>query len=233
MCGARFALGTVAVLGAPVRCQRSLGPLPRRRLGSAATAAAIFILLVSLPLYAADVPILQGNRITVGAKITEPVPQPSDPGFSQASAASSNVQVAQINSIRNTGGFSSVNFTVTGLGVAVVTVTYTNPTTNGARRQYFVVASGVSVVRASRIVMSTGDTIAVPEHETIQANAYVGDDAIPSTAIVSPAVVSDGVQITSQSVGTSFVYIQLQSGSNLPLYEVVIVTVTVPGTLQQ
>jgi len=203
-------------------------------MGEAMAGAAVLALLISSSSWAASIPIVQGNQITVGAMMRQPVPQPSESGFTSVSATSSNPQVVQINGVSNpTAGFSSVRFSVTGVGVAVITVTFSNPATDTLRNRYFVVASSAQVSQASKIVIAIGDTMVVPAPQALQANAYVGSDLNPSTTIASPQVMSDGVQITGQSAGTSFVYIQLQGAGSLPLYEVVIVTVIAPGTVPQ
>jgi len=152
----------------------------------AVASAAVFVLLNSLPLYAADVPIVQGTGITLGAKARQLISPPVERGYTVVSAKSSNPQVVQINGVTLAGGAWGVNFTVMGSGVGVVIVMWKNPTTGKVQMQYFVVASGVRVNGASRIVMSTGDTMPVPAPNALAVKAYALDNREVNPLSINP-----------------------------------------------
>ncbi len=196
----------------------------------AAASAAVFVLLVNQPLYAADVPIVQGTGIALGAKPRQVIAPPAEPGYTVVSAKSSNPQVVQVNGVTLASGGWGVNFTVTGSGVGVVIVMWTNPTTGKVQRQYFVVASGVRVNGASRIVMSTGDTMPVPAPNALAVNAYAFDN--PQASPVVSAQVRSNVEllITGRNKGRSVVQIRFPRDPNgTTHYQIVIVSVVGRG----
>ena len=215
-----------------MRFHHSLNPQFGRRRRGLAAGAAVIVLLVSLPAFAADIPIVQGDDLIVGAKLQVSL-KPPGTGFTKARAGSSNPQVVQLSDVYEAGGgVWAVDLTVTGVGIAAVAVVWSNPTTSKIIRQYFVVASGVKVEHASRIYITKGDTTDVPVLEAISAYAYVGNNPTPSTAIVSPQLMTFGVKLTGNSVGTSFVAVELSNAdTGTRRFEVVIATVIPPGTL--
>jgi len=213
-----------------MRFHHAHGPLLRRWAGQVVASAAVFVLLVSLPLHAADVPIMQGTGITLGARPRQLIVPPAEPGYTLVSAKSSNPQVVQINGVTLAGGTWGVNFTVTGSGVGVVIVMWNNPTARKVQRQYFVVASGVRVNGASRIVMSTGDTMPVPAPNALAVNAYPLDN-LQAPPVVSAQLRSNvEVLITGRDKGRSAVQIRLPPDPNGTIhYQIIIVSVVGRG----
>ncbi len=188
--------------------------------------AAVVVLLVNQPLYAADVPIVQGTGITLGAKSRQIIAPPVEPGYTVVSAKSSNPQAVQIKGVTRAGGVWGVNFTVTGSGVGVVIVMWNNPTTSKVQRQYFVVASGVRVNSASRIVMSTGDTMPVPAPNALAVNAYALDNPRASPVVSAQVRSNVEVLITGRNKGRSVVQIRFPLDPNgTTHYQIVIVSV--------
>lgn len=211
-----------------MRGSKNRANVRRVPIGLSVGAVTLVVLISELPLFAADVAIVQGSGIAVGANRRQPVTPPAA-GYTAASATSSNPQVVQTRGVDLNGGIWGVNFTVTGLGIGVITVAWTNLATSSVRRRYFVVASGVRVNSASTIVLTVGDTVTVPAPNALTADAYAGDNT-SSSQTVAAAVREDGVQITGQGKGTSFIYVQLpRDQSGTAHYQVAIVTVLAPG----
>ena len=145
----------------------------------------------------------------VGTDGGVPVSQPFGEGFTEVSAVSSNSGVVQVNQVEKPKG-GGVSFAVQGVGVGIVTITWTNPARNETREVYYIVSSGVTVDQAEAMTLSPGQQMLINLPTVVSANAYVGNTQFPTNAVVSPAVqVPGGVQVTANTVGTSFVMIQL------------------------
>ena len=109
-------------------------------------------------------------------------------------------------------------------------VIWNNPTTRKVLRRYFVVASGPTVNSASRIVMSTGDTMPVPAPNALTVHAYALDN--PQAPPVVSAQLRSNVEvlITGQDKGRSVVQIQLpRDPTGTTHYQIVIVSVVGRG----
>lgn len=189
---------------------------------------AFVMLAAEIPVFAAEVAIVQGSDITSGTRGRQ-VLVPPGAGYTIAIAISSNPRIVQTGTVDLATGAWGVNYSVAGLGIAVVTVAWRNPTTSNVRRQYFVVAAGAIVNDASTLALAIGDTMTVPARNPLTAEVYSGDIASSSQAVAA-VVHEDGVQVTGQDKGTCFVYTKLpadQSGAYH--YVVTIVTVLPPG----
>jgi hypothetical protein len=174
----------------------------------------------------AAVPIVQG---AVGAAFGLALFQPRDAGFTDLSVTSSNSDVVQVGRIDKPRE-GVVDFTLQGPGVGIVTVAWRNPVENRILEANYVVASGVFVDSADRIVLSSGQTMLLAIPRVQRANAYVGGTVQPSSAVVSTSVQSVGVQLSARGVGTSLVNIELaEDDRGISHQRVVIVTVIGPG----
>ena len=170
----------------------------------------------------AAVPIVQG---AVGAAFGLALFQPLDAGFTDLSVTSSNSDVVQVGRIDKPRE-GAVDFTLQGPGVGVVTVAWRNPAENRVLEARYVVASGVFVDSAERIVLTSGQVMLLAIPRVLRANAYVGNTVLPSSAVVSTTVQSVGVQLAARGLGTSLVNIELAADDRgIPHQRVVIVTV--------
>jgi hypothetical protein len=186
-----------------------------------AAAGAVVVFGMAVPVSAAaSIPVVQGDEITVGAVIRQPIARPAVRGFNGVNASSSDSGVVRVGGVTLAGGIWGVNLTVTGAGIATVTVQWSNAVTGQIVREYFVVASGVAVDRATAFNTAQGNVVLIPASQPLSA-----DIASPQ-AVVSPRVRPDGVSLTAENIGTSIVNIRLpRDDLGVQHYQVVIVTV--------
>jgi|GEM_PF-2068186 len=105
-----------------------------------------------------------GPDVQPGWEIQMPIAPPG-PGFTSASAESSDPSAVTVDQPNAAGGGLSVHCTVVsndmqlGWGGAVVTVTWTNPTTKAVRKQFFVVDAGAGVGGSRAETARVGDNV--------------------------------------------------------------------------
>jgi len=183
--------------------------------------AAVVVLRMAGPASAAAyIPVVQGDDVTVGVTVRQPITRPAVLGYTQVNAFTSDPSVVQVNGVTLVAGLWGVNMTVAGAGLATVAVQWSNPTTGQVIPEYFVVASGVAVDQATAINTAQGNMVLVP------ASQALGASIASSQAVVAPEIGPDGVSLTAETLGTSVVNIELpRDGLGVQHYQVVIVTV--------
>src|SRR5579864_317927 len=104
-------------------------------------AVILCLLLAGIPALADDVnvPVVGGADTTVGSEGRQSISPPGD-GFENPVVESSNTGVVTVDKPDTTAaGCQGFDFKTTGKGVAVVTITWTNPKTKETKKQYVAV----------------------------------------------------------------------------------------------